>query len=41
VSGLVMPPVQNSVQSLSIWLRKVPVIMRFLRLLLLFPSLKR
>ena len=23
VSGLVMPPVQNSVQSLSIWLRSV------------------
>ena len=27
VSGLVIPPVQNSVQSLSIWLRSVPVIM--------------
>ena len=26
VSGLVIPPVQNSVQSLSIWLRRVPVI---------------
>ena len=28
VSGLVIPPVQNSVQSLSIWLRSGPVIMR-------------